>query len=259
MDNSWAIELEGLTKKFGSFTAVDSLTLRVPRGLIFCLLGPNGAGKSTTIRMLCGVLAPTSGGGKVLGLDVVREAEAIRQNIGYMSQRFSLYEDLTIGENMEFFAGVYGLPRPVFEERKRELLEMAFLSGQEHLLTGSLSGGTKQRVAFICSLLHNPQLLILDEPTAGIDPVSRRVFWQLIRAMAAKGTTVLVTTHYMDEAEDCDQVGFIFGGRLLTVGAPAELIAQENVRGLEDVFIRLMERQGGEQVNLSFRPPSLLR
>lgn len=236
------IQCERLSKKFGQRIAVNQLTLSIQAGTIFGFLGPNGSGKSTTIRMLCGLLVPTSGKGTVLGFDVMKESEAIKQRIGYMSQKFSLYEDLTVMENLDFYAGIYGLQGEKKLQRKRELIEMAGLEGREQQLAASLSGGWKQRLALACALLHEPQLLILDEPTAGVDPVSRRIFWQIIHDLSQQGMTVLVSTHYMDEASTCDQIGFIFNGTLLVNGSPQELCEQMQVNHLEDVFISLVEQ-----------------
>lgn len=238
-----AIQCEQLTKRFGHRVAVNSLTLSVPKGSIYGFLGPNGSGKSTTIRMLCGLLTPTSGSGTVLGFDVMTQSEEIKQRIGYMSQKFSLYEDLTVEENLDFYAGVYQLTSSQRKQRKAELIEMAGLKGREKQLAGSLSGGWKQRLALSCALLHNPELLILDEPTAGVDPVSRRIFWDVIHELAKQGITVLVTTHYMDEAQTCDWIGFIFFGNLLAQGTPQELIDGMEVGNLEDVFIELVKRE----------------
>lgn len=238
-----AIQCEQLTKRFGQRVAVNSLTLSVPKGSIYGFLGPNGSGKSTTIRMLCGLLTPTSGSGTVLGFDVMTQSEEIKQRIGYMSQKFSLYEDLTVEENLDFYAGVYQLTSSQRRQRKAELIEMAGLKGREKQLAGSLSGGWKQRLALSCALLHNPELLILDEPTAGVDPVSRRIFWDVIHELAKQGITVLVTTHYMDEAQTCDWIGFIFFGNLLAQGTPQELIDGMEVGNLEDVFIELVKRE----------------
>lgn len=238
----YAIEVENLTKKFGQFTAVDNISFKIPKGIIFGFLGPNGSGKSTTIRMLCGVLTPTSGKGFVMGKDIVKETEAVKQNIGYMSQRFSLYEDLTVEENLDFYAGIYGLDRETREFRKKELIMMANLNGREKHLAGNLSGGLKQRLALGCALIHKPSLLILDEPTAGVDPVSRRIFWEIIHVLSSQGISVLVTTHYMDEAESCNMVGFIFNGKIINIGNPDEIIKKENARNLEDIFISYVER-----------------
>ena len=244
---SAAIHCEQLTKRFGDRVTVNNLTLTVPKGSIYGFLGPNGSGKSTTIRMLCGLLTPTTGKGTVLGFDVMTQSEEIKQRIGYMSQKFSLYEDLTVEENLDFYAGVYQLSAAERKQRKKELIEMAGLMGREKQLAGSLSGGWKQRLALSCALLHKPELLILDEPTAGVDPVSRRIFWEVIHQLADEGITVLVTTHYMDEAQTCDWIGFIFFGDLLAEGTPQELIDQRGGGNLEDVFIDLVKREEARQ------------
>jgi ABC-2 type transport system ATP-binding protein len=253
-DGGPAVEVEGLVKRFGSFTAVDGISFSVPRGQIFGFLGPNGAGKSTTIRMLCGILAPTAGRGAVAGLDIVRQSEGIKTRIGYMSQRFSLYEDLTVAENIEFFAGIYGVEPRRLAERKRWILAMANLEERAGSLTRELSAGWRQRLALGCAVVHEPQILFLDEPTSGVDPLSRRNFWDLIYTVAGQGVTVFVTTHYMDEAEHCDRLGMIYGGRLVALGSPRELkgaLEGGGVRGagiapirptLEDVFVSLVER-----------------
>lgn len=237
---TYVIECENLTKRFQNRVAVDNLTLSIKKGTVFGFLGPNGSGKSTTIRMLCGLLVPTSGTGTVLGLDVRKKSEEIKQRIGYMSQKFSLYEDLTVDENLDFYAGIYGLSGKQRLERKAELIAMAGLAGRERQLAGSLSGGWKQRLALACALLHQPELLILDEPTAGVDPVSRRIFWDVIHNLARQGMTILVSTHYMDEAETCDEIGFIFFGRLLVKGPPKQLIEQMGQTNLDDVFLTLV-------------------
>jgi ABC-2 type transport system ATP-binding protein len=218
-----AVEVEGLVKKFGRFTAVDGISFSVPPGEIFGFLGPNGAGKSTTIRMLCGILAPTAGRGAVAGLDIVAQSERIKTRIGYMSQRFSLYEDLTVAENIEFYAGIYGVESRRLPERRRWILEMAGLEERAGSLARELSAGWKQRLALGCAVVHEPRILFLDEPTSGVDPLSRRRFWELIAAMAGEGVTVFVTTHAMDEAEHCDRLGMIYGGRLVALGSPREL------------------------------------
>ena len=240
---SMAIQCQQLTKRFGARVAVNNLSIEIPKGSIYGFLGPNGSGKSTTIRMLCGLLVPTSGTGTVLGFDVMTQSEEIKQRIGYMSQKFSLYEDLTVEENLDFYAGIYGIDGELRKQRKAELIEMAGLTGRETQLAGSLSGGWKQRLALSCALLHEPELLILDEPTAGVDPVSRRIFWDVIHDLAKKGITVLVTTHYMDEAQTCDWIGFIFFGNLLAQGTPQELIEQLQVHNLEDVFVTLVQQE----------------
>ena len=213
-----AVETVELRKTFGPFTAVDGISLTVERGEIFGFLGSNGAGKSTTIRMLCGLLAPTSGRASVLGVDVARDPEAVKRRIGYMSQRFSLYEDLSVRQNIRFFGGVYGLRGRRLLEREAWAVGMAGLAGKEDLLTGDLPGGWKQRLALACAVLHRPKVVFLDEPTSGVDPISRRRFWQLIDEMAAAGVTVFVTTHYLEEAEYCHRIALIHAGRLATLG-----------------------------------------
>ncbi|HEY5586548.1 MAG TPA: ABC transporter ATP-binding protein [Ruminiclostridium sp.] len=255
----YAIHVENLTKRFGSFTAVDNISFSIPKGTIFGFLGPNGSGKSTTIRMLCGVLHPTSGSALIMGRDVAKETEAVRQGLGYMSQRFSLYEDLTVEENLDFYAGVYGLSKKVTADRKKELIAMANLTGKEKSLAGTLSGGWKQRLALGCALIHKPKLLILDEPTAGVDPVSRRVFWEIIHELARQGITILVTTHYMDEAESCDTVGFILDGKLINIASPQELIAQEGAKNLEDIFIKYVEKATNQKINSTFNSLNFLK
>jgi len=218
-----AIEVRRLTRRFGAFVAVNDLSFDVRQGEIFGFLGSNGAGKSTTIRMLCGLLRPSSGSASVGGLDVGRDPEAVKLRIGYMSQRFSLYEKLTVDQNIAFFAGIYGLPRERFAARREAVLEMAGLKGRESTLTGSLSGGWKQRLGLGCAILHEPPIVFLDEPTGGVDPLSRRRFWRLIDELAKNGTTVLVTTHYLDEAEHCHRIAIIHAGRLAALGTVPEL------------------------------------
>ena len=218
-----AITVTGLTRRFGDFTAVDRLSFDVRAGEIFGFLGANGAGKSTTIRMLCGLLEPTGGTAMVCGIDVGRDPEGVKRRIGYMSQRFSLYRDLTVDQNITFFGGIYGLRGRRLEERRRFILEMAGLQGREHTRTVDLAGGWRQRLALGCAILHEPTIVFLDEPTGGVDPVSRRMFWKLIDALSASGTTVLVTTHYLDEAEHCHRVAIIHAGRLAALGTTDEL------------------------------------
>ena len=218
-----AIQVRGLTKRFGAFVAVDSVSFEVPPGTIFGLLGANGAGKSTTIRMLCGLLAPTSGTAVVDGEDVGHNPEGVKRRIGYMSQRFSLYEDLTVEENIRFFGGVYGLARQELGTRLQETVLMAGLEGREGVLARELSGGWKQRLALGCALLHRPGIVFLDEPTGGTDPLSRRAFWDVINDLSGRGTTVLVTTHYLDEAEYCNDMVLMHGGRIVAQGSPGEL------------------------------------
>jgi len=218
-----AVVVEDLTRRFGEFLAVDHISFTVPKGEVFGFLGPNGAGKSTTIRMLCGILTPTSGRGRVVAYDIMQESEQIKQRIGYMSQKFSLYEDLTVEENIEFYADVYGVPLARMAERKSWILEMAGLRDRTRSLTRELAAGWKQRLALGCAVVHEPEVLFLDEPTAGVDPVSRRAFWDLIYTVAGQGVTVFVTTHYMDEAEHCDRLGMIYGGKLIALGSPQQL------------------------------------
>jgi len=231
--SDWVVETDRLSRRFGELVAVRDVTLNVARGEIFGVLGPNGAGKSTTIRMLCGILDPTSGGGKVVGFDIVREAERIKQRIGYMTQRFSLYEDLSVEENVRFYAGIYGVPLSRRNARVRAVLERAGLVDRRKQLAGTLSGGFKQRVALASATIHEPPLLFLDEPTAGVDPVSRRDFWEEIHRLADEGTTILLTTHYMDEAERCHRLAFIFRGAVLDTGTPGEVVERRHLRGAE--------------------------
>jgi ABC-2 type transport system ATP-binding protein len=219
----YAIEISGLTKKFGDFIAVDHLDLKVYKGEIFGLLGPNGAGKTTTIRMLCGLMAPTGGSIKILGYNIPEQRNEAIRKIGYMAQRFSLYEDLTVYENMEFYGKLYGLKGSLLRERILKLLDFLELSEFKDRLAGKLSGGMKQRLALGVALIHNPSLLILDEPTAGVDPSLRRAFWNYFRSLNKEGTTILVTTHYMDEAENCDRIGLMSKGKLIAIGSPREL------------------------------------
>jgi ABC-2 type transport system ATP-binding protein len=225
--NDHAVEAQGLTKQFDHFTAVDQVSFTVPRGQIFGFLGPNGAGKTTTIRMLLGLLKPTSGTATVLGFDIIESPEEIRQRIGYMSQKFSLYNDLTVEENLNFYGGTYGVRGARLRERKRYILRMAGLEGRERERTKNLSGGWKQRLALGTAIIHEPEMLFLDEPTAGVDPISRRAFWDLLYELAEGGTTVMVTTHYMDEAEHCQSLAFIQRGRLAAMGSPQEIKDQE--------------------------------
>jgi ABC-2 type transport system ATP-binding protein len=225
------VKTEHLSRRFGNLVAVRDVTLEVQRGEIFGVLGPNGAGKSTTIRMLCGILDPSGGRGTVVGYDIKSEAERIKERIGYMTQRFSLYEDLTAFENLRFYAGLYGTRRR--SQRIEEVLETSGLRELRDQIAGTLSGGFKQRVALACATVHQPPLLFLDEPTAGVDPVSRREFWEQIHRLAAQGTTVLVTTHYMDEAERCHRLAFIFRGSVLDVGTPEEIVSRRGLRVAE--------------------------
>jgi ABC-2 type transport system ATP-binding protein len=231
--SDWVVETDRLSRRFGDLVAVRDVSLQVAQGEIFGVLGPNGAGKSTTIRMLCGILDPTSGTGKVVGFDIQRESERIKERIGYMTQRFSLYEDLSVEENVRFYAGIYGVPFRRRSARVEAVLERAGLVARRRQLAGTLSGGWKQRVALASATIHEPPLLFLDEPTAGVDPVSRRDFWEEIHRLAAEGTTILLTTHYMDEAERCHRLAFIFRGTMLDTGTPEEVVERRNLRGAE--------------------------
>jgi ABC-2 type transport system ATP-binding protein len=221
-----AIVAEGLTKRFGNFVAVDGISFSVPEGQVFGLLGANGAGKSTAIRMLCGLLAPSSGRASVAGLDVARNPDGVKRSIGYMSQRFSLYEDLTVAQNIAFFGGLYGLSEKALAEASSRALATTALVGREDSLAGELPGGFRQRLALACAVLHAPKVLFLDEPTAGVDPLARRMFWDIIYEVASSGSTVLVTTHYLDEAEYCGVVTLMHSGRIVASGSPAELKAE---------------------------------
>jgi ABC-2 type transport system ATP-binding protein len=245
LTGEYGIVTRGLRKEYKGIVAVEGLDLEVGRGEIFGLLGPNGSGKTTTIRMLTGLIAPTAGSATVVGVDVVRNPELVRRKIGYMSQRFGLYDDLTVEENLAFYASVYGL---VGAERTRRIeaqLEEYRLPARRHQLAGTLSGGWKQRLALACATTHEPELVFLDEPTAGVDPASRRLFWELIGRRAGAGMTVLVTTHYMDEAERCHRLAFLSRGHLTGVGSPAEIIARFGLPTVEDVFIEMQRRDEG--------------
>lgn len=242
-----SVRVKELVKRFGNFVAVDRISFSVSRGEIFGLLGPNGAGKSTTIRMLCGIITPTSGSGHVAGLDIFTEAEEIKHAIGYMSQKFSLYEDMTPFENIRFYLGIYSVPTHLWKERVQWVLEMTRLGDVRNRLTRDLPPGWRQRLALGCAMLHRPEILFLDEPTSGVDPITRRRFWAFIRKVASEGVTAFVTTHYMDEAEHCDRVVIINEGEIVAQGAPdgivKELFPQERKADLNDVFISLMTRK----------------
>ena len=273
-----AIEIRNLTKKFGDFVAVNDISFDVKKGEIFGFLGPNGSGKTTVIRMLIGLLSATSGSGNVLGYDIMKENTEIRKHTGYMSQKFSLYDDITVEENLDFYAGIYGVADDQLAQRKREILEMADLVGKEKLITGSLSGGWKQRLALGCAIIHEPEMLFLDEPTGGVDPIARRQFWDIIYSLSQKGVTVFVTTHYMDEAEHCNTIGFFYYGSVLLMDTPLNM--KNHVSGaagdslspggggsaaiggstavakpsLEDVFVYLVEQKTDEEDNHETEP-----
>lgn len=221
--NNIAVSVEGLEKKFGEFTAVNKINFEVKEGEIFGFLGPNGAGKSTTIRMLCGIISPTSGKGLVGGFDIIKEQAKIKENIGYMSQKFSLYNDLTVEENINFYSGIYKIPQSQKKERFEETVHTAGLDGMEGRLTSTLAGGWKQRLALGCALLHKPRIIFLDEPTSGVDPITRENFWGVIKELVTKGVTVFVTTHYMDEAENCNRMVLIYRGTIIAQGSPQEM------------------------------------
>jgi ABC-2 type transport system ATP-binding protein len=233
--NAPAVRLVDLTKRFGDFVAVDKVSIEVRKGEIFGFLGPNGAGKSTTIRILCGLMAPTSGSATVAGFDVATQSEDIKQNIGYMSQKFSLYDDLTVEENIEFFGGVYSVTPEKLADREEYVLKMAGLEDKRKMMTRLLAGGWKQRLALGCAILHEPPILFLDEPTSGVDPIARRSFWELIYQLSEAGHTIFVTTHYMDEAEYCHRIALMYGGKVIALGSPAELKAALGVGRLLNV------------------------
>ncbi|TWH78376.1 ABC transporter ATP-binding protein [Sedimentibacter saalensis] len=256
-----AIEIKNFTKLFGEFVAVNNVSFDVKRGEVFGFLGPNGSGKTTVIRMILGLLNPTSGSGHILGYDIMEDREKLKSRIGYMSQKFSLYEELTVEENLDFYGGVYCIPKNKLKEKKKEILKMADLWGKEKLIVSNLSGGWKQRLALGCSIIHEPEILLLDEPTGGVDPIARRQFWEIIYKLSKKGVTILVTTHYMDEAEHCNSIGFLYYGNILSLDTPnnmkekiidgniveiksdSTLKAIERKPTLEDVFVFLVERE----------------
>lgn len=257
-DPTAAISVRGLTKRFGTFTAVDAIDFEVARGEIFGFLGPNGSGKTTTIRMLTGAIAPQAGSVLILGDDVVSQPELVKRRIGYMSQKFSLFEDLTVDENLRFYAGVYDLPPEKFAEQRAYVLKMADLVGRENELTANLSVGWKQRLALGTATIHEPELLFLDEPTSGVDPVARRHFWDLLYDLAGRGVTLFVTTHYMEEAVQCGRLAFMYAGRLIAEGSPREIREQylrecgdtdggaPTTPSIEDVFVHLVSREREE-------------
>jgi ABC-2 type transport system ATP-binding protein len=248
--NGKAVVVKDLERRFGSFVAVNRVSFEVATGEVFGFLGPNGAGKSTTIRMLCGILAPSAGAGTVAGFDIRAEAERIKANIGYMSQKFSLYEDLTVEENIDFYAGIYRIPAERKRQRKEWVLEMAGLSERRRSRTSVLAGGWKQRLALGCAIIHEPPIVFLDEPTSGVDPISRRRFWDLIYQLAGQGVTVFVTTHYMDEAEYCDRIGLIYRGELVALGAPEALKTEHMTEEVLEVVCERAQDALGEVEHL---------
>lgn len=237
--NEIVIRTKELTRKFGDFVAVDAITFEVKAGEIFGFLGANGAGKTTAMKILCGLLSPTSGEAKVAGFDVYKEAEKIKQNIGYMSQKFSLYENLTVKENIRFFGGIYGIPKKELVKKSNDLIERLGLGEEADKLVGSLPLGWKQKIAFSVAILHEPKIVFLDEPTGGVDPITRRQFWDLIYEAANRGITIFVTTHYMDEAEYCDRVSIMVDGAIAALNTPSEMKKSFGVKSMNDVFLQL--------------------
>ena len=240
--NNIAVSVQGLEKKFGNFTAVNRINFEVKAGEIFGFLGPNGAGKSTTIRMLCGIISPTSGSGKVGGFDIIKEQHKIKEHIGYMSQKFSLYNDLTVKENIDFYSGIYKIPQKDKKERLETTVRTAGLEGMEGNLTATLAGGWKQRLALGCALIHKPRIIFLDEPTSGVDPITRANFWDIIKGLASQGVTIFVTTHYMDEAENCNRMVLIYHGTIIAAGTPQEM--KTEVMKDEILEITMADAQG---------------
>ncbi len=244
------VSVEDLEKRFGNFTAVNRINFQVSRGEIFGFLGPNGAGKSTTIRMLCGIITPTSGSGQVGGFNILKEQEQIKQNIGYMSQKFSLYDDLTVEENIDFYSGIYKVPKADKVKRKDNIIKWAGLTDLRGHLTRILSGGWKQRLAFGCSMIHQPNIIFLDEPTSGVDPIARADFWRLIKELAKEGKTVFVTTHYMDEAENCDRMCLIYKGTIIAMGTPMELKTKYMKNDVLEIVVQNSEKWMEEMTGL---------
>jgi ABC-2 type transport system ATP-binding protein len=239
MSNGYAIEARELTHKFGDFTAVDKISFTVDKGEIFGFLGANGAGKTTAMRMLCGLLSPSSGSASVAGYDVEKEAEKIKMNIGYMSQRFSLYEDLTVWENIRFYGGIYGLKNSEIKSKADEVMERLGIKSERNHLVKSLPLGWKQKLAFSTALIHDPKVVFLDEPTSGVDPITRRQFWEMIYETANKGIAVLITTHYLDEAEYCNRMSIMVDGKIAALGSPSELKTEFKTKHIDEVFIKL--------------------
>lgn len=237
--NQYSIKTENLTKKFGQFTAVNSISFEVSKGEIFGFLGANGAGKSTAMKMLCGLLEPSSGSATIAGFDIYKETEKIKRTIGYMSQKFSLYDDLTVEENIKFFGGIYGLSRKVIRERTDELMNWLNISHLRKTLVASIPLGWKQKIAFAVSVFHNPQIVFLDEPTGGVDPITRRQFWDMIYQKSNEGITIFVTTHYMDEAEYCNRISMMNNGVIEAIGTPKELKEKYGASNMDEVFLKI--------------------
>lgn len=242
MKTDYAIEVNSLTKKFGNFTAVDNISFNINKGEIFGFLGANGAGKTTAIKILCGIMKPTSGEALINGFSINTETEKVKNNLGYMSQRFSLYEDLTVKENIKFFGGIYGLSIKSINERTNLLLNKLELNDAANSIVASLPLGWKQKLAFSVASLHNPAIIFLDEPTSGVDPITRRQFWELIYETAYNNTTILITTHYMEEAEYCNRISIMVDGKIETIGTPAELKNNFNTKNIDDVFVKLARK-----------------
>ncbi|MFH2033921.1 MAG: ABC transporter ATP-binding protein [Candidatus Margulisiibacteriota bacterium] len=243
MNDNYSIVVKDLTKKFGSFTAVNNISFDIEKGEIFGFLGPNGAGKTTTIRMLCSILDPSSGSATVAGFDISKQSEEVKKRIGYMSQKFSLYNDLTVEENIDLYAGIYQIPLDVRQKRKEDLLKMTELEERKKDLPLALPPGIKQRLALECAIIHKPEIVFLDEPTAGVDPISRRKFWDIIKGLSASGTTILVTSHYMDEVNQCDRISLIYDGNLIALDSPEGIIKMAQSKDLEDAFIDLILKE----------------
>jgi ABC-2 type transport system ATP-binding protein len=239
MNNEYAIEAHDLTRKFGHFTAVDKISFTVGKGEIFGFLGANGAGKTTAMRMLCGLLSPSSGQASVAGFDIEKQSEKVKMNIGYMSQRFSLYEDLTVWENMRFYGGIYGLKNAEIKAKADEVMERLEIKSERNKQVKSLPLGWKQKLAFSTALIHDPKVVFLDEPTSGVDPITRRQFWELIYETANKGIAILITTHYLDEAEYCNRMSIMVDGKIAALGSPSELKTQFKTKHIDEVFIKL--------------------
>jgi ABC-2 type transport system ATP-binding protein len=237
----YIIETNKLTKTYGNLIAVNKIDLNVKKGEIFGFLGPNGAGKSTTIRMLCGILQPDGGTALVNGYDIIRQPEKIKQDIGYVTQRFGLYDDLTVGENLNFYASLYAIPQPKIKKNVHDILALLKFSDRASSLVGELSGGLKQRLAIACAIVHDPEIVFLDEPTAGVDPVLRKEIWEVLKNLSQQGITLFITTHYMEEAEKCHSLGFIFDGKLMAVDTPAHF--QAGGKSLENVYISFMDKK----------------